>query len=72
MNEIYAELSSKMLPLVENGTIDIIVPNGMSYSRKKGSRSCYFYCDEALPEEEQEALVKELTGSLDDLGINFQ
>lgn len=72
MRTIYAELTNRVQSLVDEGIIDIPVPSGITYNRKNGSRSCHFFCDDDLPEEDQSALIDELTESLDGLGINWQ
>lgn len=49
--EIYAELSQKTLHEIEEIGVDLIVPSGVKWSRKWGSRGCYFEFDEDKKDE---------------------
>jgi hypothetical protein len=62
---IYAEITRKQLKQIENGTFNIPVPDGVSLSRKKGSRACYF-------EVSGGSSKRILVAQLDRLGINWQ
>jgi hypothetical protein len=53
--EIYAEISSKMLKEIEDGN-DLVLPSGVTISRKKGSRVCNFECDEISKQDMVEFL----------------
>lgn len=61
--EIYAELDSKTLRKIEEGH-ELVLPLGAKISRKKGSRMCYFACDEFYKQE--------MIEFLDDNGISWQ
>ena len=43
--EIYAEISKKVLGLIESGG-KFSLPDGVVLRRKGGSRSCYFECQD--------------------------
>lgn len=60
VESIYAEITKKQLKDIEEGRMSFNLPNGVSLSRKEGSRACYFSCDDADAE-----YLKELLGSLD-------
>ena len=72
MREIYAELSKSMLPLVDDGVVELPSAPGVSISRRRGSRVCYFICDSNISNEHQEELIEEIGDQLDELGINWQ
>jgi len=72
MREIYAELSKKMLPPMDEGQINIDLPYGVAMNRRLGSRSCYFVCDENLSDKDQKELIKDVGDKLDEIGINWQ
>ena len=44
--EIYAELTRKQLASIESVETEICFPSGIKLSRRKGSRACYFQCDD--------------------------
>lgn len=62
--EFYAEIDNKTLREIEEDGRDLVLPSGVRMSRKKGSRICYFECDESS--------VQDLMGFLDDNGISWQ
>jgi len=72
MREIYVELSHRMLPLVDAGVIELPSVSGASISRKRGSRVCYYFCDDILSDKDQKEIIEEIGGELDGLGINWQ
>jgi hypothetical protein len=45
--EIYAELNSKLMNQIEKEGYNMPLPNGVTLKRKKGSRSCFFECDDS-------------------------
>jgi len=62
--DIYAELSKKICKDVnENGFY--LLPSGVSLSRKRESRYCFFTCD-------NERIAKDLIDALDAKGIPWQ
>jgi len=70
--ELYAEITSKMMALMDEGRIELSLPTGVKFNRKNGSRVCYLNYDGELNAEEYKELLKEVGDQLDDLGINWQ
>jgi len=50
--EIYAEITKKILGLVEGGNFKLDLPSGVDLKRKSGSRACYFECQDESSKEE--------------------
>jgi len=63
--EVYAEISRKIFNRVEAGELRFCLPDGVSFSRRLGSRSCFFEC-------EYKEAFDILTEALDDAGIQWQ
>ena len=63
--EIYAEISNKILKQMEDGSLILNLPSGISLERKLGSRACYFEYQDDMSKEE-------LISFLDYNGINWQ
>ena len=63
--EIYAELSRKQLKSVEGGDMEFCLPEGVSLSRRRGSRACYFKCAD-------ETALMDLISGLDACWITWQ
>lgn len=62
---IYAELSKKQYGEMEGSGVWFDLPDGVTLSRKKGSRACYFECDS---KESEEAIID----ILENKRINWQ
>ena len=63
--EIYAEITKKILGLVEGGNFKLDLPSGVDLKRKSGSRACYFECQD-------ESSKEELIDLLENRGISWQ
>ena len=48
--EIYAEISQKIMREIEDFGKDFILPEGVKWSRRWGSRACYLECDDDTKE----------------------
>ena len=62
--ELYAELTNKLLKKLEEENFVFSLPEGVTLTRKQGSRCCFFEC-----EETEEENLKDL---LDRQGIPWQ
>ncbi len=62
--EIYAELSRKIMNQIENEGYNMPLPSGVTLKRKKGSRACFFECDDSNKED--------LIDFLDSMQISWQ
>ena len=49
--EIYAEISNKMLREVDVPGHNLVLPYGITMTRKKGSGVCYFNCDKSYRQD---------------------
>lgn len=63
MKAIYVELTSKLRDKLDKGE-DIPLPNGISLARKKGSKACFFECED----DQLEGLI----GMVESLGLVWQ
>jgi len=63
--EIYAEIPKKLYGEMEDKGQLFELPDGVSISRKRGSRVCYFECE---TKDGKDALID----ILDQKGINWQ
>ena len=43
--DVYAEIGRKWVTMLDSDNSRFKLPVGVSFSRRKGSRACYFTCD---------------------------
>jgi hypothetical protein len=63
--DIYAEINKKQLKQIEKGEMQFVFSAGIQLTRKKGSRACYFFCEDKYAKGE-------LVNFLEDANINWQ